>query len=61
MDRPADHHHAPTHDEHVEGADGHGDDGEPLGPLDVRAWAMAGLGVVMGLVVAGALLVAGGG
>jgi hypothetical protein len=50
-------HHADEHD--VGHGDGHGDEGEPLGPVDVPAWGMAALGVLMGLAVAGALFVAG--
>jgi len=51
------------------GAGDHGDDGEhdddahdvdPLGPLDVVAWTYSAIGIVLGLVVAGALAVAAG-
>ena len=41
-------------DEH--GHDDHGHDGETIGPVDVQAWAMAGLGVVLGLIVVFALI-----
>ena len=42
------------------GHDDHGHESEPLGPIDVVAWTFSGFGVVLGLVVAGALAVATG-
>lgn len=42
-----------THDEH-----GHAE--EPLGPIDAVAWIYSGLGVVLGLLVAGAFAVSAG-
>lgn len=45
------------------GSDGHDDHAHPgmaLGPLDVRMWAMAVLGILLGLVVAIAFLQAAG-
>jgi len=39
---------------------GHAPAGEPLGPVDVAAWAYAAVGAVLGLLVALALYVAGG-
>ena len=51
----ADHHgDAHGHDDHG----GHG--GAALGPLDLRIWAMAVLGILLGLVVAIAFLQAAG-
>ena len=51
-------------DEHatddVHGHDDHGRGGAVLGPFDVRTWAMAVLGILLGLVVAIAFLQAGG-
>jgi hypothetical protein len=45
---------------HDGGGSGHGDDdGEPLGPIDWRAWGAAVVGIVAALVTAGALAVAG--
>jgi hypothetical protein len=41
------------------GEDAHGDHGEPLGPIDRTAWAMGGLGILLGLVIAAAFLAAG--
>jgi hypothetical protein len=41
------------------GHDDHAHDGAALGPIDRMAWGMAGLGVLLGLVVAIALLQAG--
>lgn len=37
---------------------GHGEDGEPLGPIDLAAWAYAAGGALVGLVTALALYVA---
>jgi len=45
-------------DEH--GHDDHGHGAEALGPIDLQAWGMAGLGVVLGLVVVLALIQAAG-
>jgi len=42
------------HDDHAHGAD------EALGPLDLRAWGAGALGIVLGLLVVGALLIATG-
>ena len=47
---PDDHGDEHGHDDHG----GHG--GEALGPLDVRAWGMAALGILLGLLVAIAFL-----
>ena len=44
-----DHGDAHGHDDHAHG-------GEGLGPIDRMAWGMAALGIVLGLVVAIALL-----
>ncbi len=56
----ADSTHAPTTDGHDEG---HGQvpAREPLGPVDVTAWAYAITGALLGLVVALALFIARGG
>ena len=51
--------HASTTDGHDEGH-GHAPAGEPLGPVDLAAWAYAGGGAVLGLLVALALFIAGG-
>jgi hypothetical protein len=50
-----------TTDDHgaTHGHDDHGHAGAALGPLDVRTWAMAVLGILLGLVVAIAFLQAG--
>ena len=48
-DHGADH----GHDDHAE----HG--GAALGPIDRLAWAMGGLGILLGFVIAAALLAAG--
>jgi len=45
-------------DEHGPDDDGHA--AETIGPVDVQAWAMAALGVVLGLVVVFALIQAAG-
>jgi hypothetical protein len=46
-------------DGHGDGhADGHGHGGEALGPVDVRAWGAAVLGIASALVVTGVLWVA---
>jgi hypothetical protein len=53
-------HAAPDHaaDDHGDGHDdGHGHGGEALGPIDVRAWGAAALGIVGALVVSAVLLV----
>ena len=42
---------------HADDAHGHGG-GEPLGPLDLKSWGAAILGIVLGLVVVAALLLA---
>ena len=61
-DHAASIHDAP-HDGGAQGhhADAHGDDhghgGEALGPIDVKAWGAAILGIAGGLLVAGALFV----
>jgi hypothetical protein len=47
--------HGETH-----GHDDHAHASESLGPVDVVAWTYAGLGVVLGLVVAAALAVGSG-
>jgi hypothetical protein len=48
-------------DDHGEdhGHDDHAHGGEALGPFDIPAWSMAVLGILLGLVVAIALLQAG--
>ena len=51
--------HAAT-DAHDDGH-GHAPAGEPLGPLDLMAWAYAAGGAVLGALVALALFIAGGG
>ena len=51
-----------THDAHAatDGHDAHaGHEGAELGPIDRLAWAMGGLGIFLGLVVAAAFLAAG--
>ncbi len=55
--------HPGTMDDHDEHASGHGHApaGEPLGPVDVTAWAYAMAGSIVGLVVAAALFAARGG
>lgn len=40
------------HDDH---GDAHGHEAEPLGPLDVRAWGAAALGIASALVVVAVL------
>lgn len=40
---------------------GHGPIGEPLGPVDLAAWAYAGAGALLGVLVVLALVFAGGG
>ena len=47
-----------TDDPH--GHDDHGRGGPALGPLDVRTWGMAVLGILLGLIVAIAFLQAAG-
>ena len=42
------------------GHDDHGHESEPLGPIDVVAWTFSAFGIVLGLIVAGALAVATG-
>ena len=42
------------------GHDDHAHGGEALGPLDVRMWGAAGLGILLGLVVVVALLMSVG-
>jgi hypothetical protein len=37
---------------------GHDEHGEPLGPIDVRAWAAGAAGVLLGLVVVACLFLA---
>lgn len=54
-DAPEGHHedvHGGDHD------DGHGHGSEPLGPIDVKAWGAAILGVASGVLVAGVLFLA---
>lgn len=63
---------ARPHDDEIvapHGADDHGQDGEhddhahaeePLGPIDLAAWAAGALGVILGLVVAAGLAIATG-
>ena len=51
--------HAAT-DAHDDGH-GHAPAGEPLGPVDLLAWAYAGSGAVLGALVALALFIAGRG
>jgi hypothetical protein len=41
------------------GHDDHAHPGMELGPIDRLAWAMGGLGIFLGLVIAAALLAAG--
>lgn len=41
------------------GHDDHAHEGMELGPIDRLAWAMGGLGILLGLVIAAALLAAG--
>jgi hypothetical protein len=50
-DHGADH----GHDDHAD----HAHEGPELGPIDRLAWAMGGLGIFLGLVVAAAFLAAG--
>jgi hypothetical protein len=52
--------HASTTDGHDDGH-GHAPVTEPLGPVDLVAWAYAGGGAVLGLVIALALFAARGG
>ncbi len=49
-------------DDHTDDVAGHGHApaAEPLGPIDLRAWAYAVMGGAVGLVVVVALFVAGG-
>ena len=54
-DHGADHGADPGHDDH-DMDEGHG--GEALGPIDTVAWGAAVLGIVLGLVVFVALLLA---
>jgi hypothetical protein len=54
-DAPESHHedvHGGDHD------DGHGHGAEPLGPIDVKAWGAAILGVASGVLVAGVMFLA---
>ena len=51
---------ADAHDDHGSGH-GHEPAGEPLGPVDVSAWAYTIVGGAVGLLVVLALFVAGGG
>jgi hypothetical protein len=46
--------HGATH-----GHDDHAHEGMELGPIDRLAWAMGGLGILLGFVIAAALLAAG--
>jgi len=46
--------HGETH-----GHDDHAHAGDALGPIDRLAWAMGGLGILLGFVIAAALLAAG--
>lgn len=43
----------------VHGHDDHAHAGTDLGPIDTLAWAMGGLGILLGLVVAAAFVAAG--
>lgn len=43
--------HGDTH-----GHDDHAHGGDALGPIDRLAWAMGGLGILLGLVIAAALI-----
>lgn len=52
--------HAPAADAHDAGH-GHAPEGEPLGPVDLTAWAYALAGAVLGALVALALFIARGG
>lgn len=55
--RAVDHHDTSDHgDDHDH--DDHGHAEEPLGPIDVRAWGAALLGVALGLVTAACFMVA---
>jgi hypothetical protein len=49
----ADHGDAHGHDDHAHG-------GMDLGPIDVMAWGMGALGILLGLVIAVAFQAAGG-
>ena len=49
----ADHGDTHGHDDHAHG-------GESLGPLDLRAWGAALLGIVLGIAIVVALVVAAG-
>jgi hypothetical protein len=50
--------HAADVDPHGDGHDdGHGHGGEALGPIDVRAWGAAAVGIASALVVVGVLWV----
>ncbi len=40
---------------------GHDEHAEPLGPIDVRAWAAGAVGILLGLVVVACMFVATGG
>ena len=52
--------HGATDDHGAEhGHDDHAHEGMELGPIDRLAWAMGGLGILLGLVIAAALLAAG--
>jgi hypothetical protein len=44
-----------------DGHDIHDAHGEPLGPIDVRAWAAGAVGIVLGLVVVACMWAATGG
>jgi|GEM_PF-7048514 len=54
--------HASAPDTHDDRADGHGHApaGEPLGPIDVTAWAYALVGAAMGTLVVLVLFIARG-
>ncbi|HEY7522961.1 MAG TPA: hypothetical protein VH813_01250 [Candidatus Limnocylindrales bacterium] len=54
-------HHAPADHGDEHGHDDHANVSDPLGPVDVLAWASGVAGIFLGLVVAACLFVAAGG
>lgn len=57
--QPADVHHADAHAHDDAKSHGHGEhDGAALGPVDGPAWGAAALGILLGLVIAGAFVLA---
>ena len=59
MTTPAPHHATDDHgDDHAH--DDHGHDDEPLGPIDTVAWGAGVLGMVLGIAVAIAFVLATG-